>query len=567
MLPQVDQQATLVRLLQQNKQLTLMVQGTTSDAGKSTLCCALGRVFKRQGIAVAPFKSQNMALNSAVTEDGGEIGRAQALQAQACGLKPHTDFNPVLLKPTSDIGCQVIINGKAILSPNGTADGGKMKAREYHDYKPTAMKAVLASHERLRQQYDWVVAEGAGSPAEINLRDRDIANMGFAEAVDCPVMIVADIDRGGVFAHIVGTLDCLSESERNRVVGFVINRFRGDVSLLQPGLDWLEEKTGKPVLAVIPYLMGLHLDSEDSVSLSETLEDNDSEDPNLEGSSSTTQKKLKIVVPIYPRVSNHTDLDPIAAHPQVDLELIGPSISGPFISRNGVTAAAHIPKADLVILPGSKNTRADLAWLKEQGWLPYLQQHLRYGGKILGICGGLQMLGKAINDPLGLEGLVGSSEGFGWLDIETELQPDKVLKNVSGKLNLPNQTSCDIQGYEIHAGLTLASSNTVYSDAKIFGKESSGKESSENLSIISTDDDHLCALLSADEQILASYWHGLMDTPEALQSILRWAGAETRLVDYQELREKSLDALADSAADCFDWEKLEQSLAEFSQSR
>ena len=560
MLPQVEQQAALVRLLQQNKQLTFMVQGTTSDAGKSTLCCALGRIFKRQGVAVAPFKSQNMALNSAVTEDGGEIGRAQALQAQACGLKPHTDFNPVLLKPTSDIGCQVIINGKAILNPNNDGSsantGGNMKARQYHDYKPTAMKAVLASHKRLTQQYDWIVAEGAGSPAEINLRDRDIANMGFAEAVDCPVIIVADIDRGGVFAHIVGTLDCLSESERKRVVGFVINRFRGDVSLLQPGLDWLEEKTGKPVLAVMPYLMGLHLDSEDSVSLSETLEDKDSENKDLENKSATNQNKLNVIVPIYPRVSNHTDLDPIAAHPQVNLQLVGPSISNSPTSNSSISnsedaKATHIPKADLVILSGSKNTRADLAWLKEQGWLPYLQQHLRYGGKILGICGGLQMLGKTINDPLGLEGLAGSSKGFGWLDIETELQPQKTLKNVSGKLNLPNQASCDIQGYEIHAGLTLASSS---------------KEEN-NHSIISTDDDHLCALLSADEQILASYWHGLMDTPEALQSILRWAGAETRLVDYQELREKSLDALADSAAECFDWQKLEQSLAEFSQSR
>jgi adenosylcobyric acid synthase len=531
MLPQLEQQRALERLFQNHKQLTLMVQGTTSDAGKSTLCCALGRVFKRQGIQVAPFKSQNMALNSAVTENGGEIGRAQALQAQACGLKSHTDFNPVLLKPTSDIGCQVIINGKPMLNADGKADGGKMQARQYHDYKPTAMKAVLAAHKRLRQQYDWVVAEGAGSPAEINLRDRDIANMGFAEAVDCPVIIIADIDRGGVFAHIVGTLDCLSASERNRVVGFVINRFRGDISLLQPGLDWLEEKTGKPVLAVLPYLMGLHLDSEDSVSLSETLEDKDSGDG----------KKLKVVVPIYPRVSNHTDLDPIAAHPQVDLEVIGPSISG-----SSVSEAAHIPKADLVILPGSKNTRADLAWLKAQGWLPYLQQHLRYGGKVLGICGGLQMLGKTINDPLGLEGLPGDSKGFGWLDIDTELQPTKTLKNVMGRLSLPDQESCDIQGYEIHAGLTLASSNSV-----------------ENTAIITTEDNHICALLSADQQILASYWHGLMDTPKALQSILRWAGAETKLVDYQELREKSLDVLADSAFDSFNWIKLEQALAEF----
>lgn len=552
MLPQLEQQRALERLLQNNKQLTLMVQGTTSDAGKSTLCCALGRVFKRQNISVAPFKSQNMALNSAVTEDGGEIGRAQALQAQACGLKSHTDFNPVLLKPTSDIGCQVIINGKSIQDFNGKASGGKMKARQYHDYKPTAMKAVLASHIRLRQQYDWVVAEGAGSPAEINLRDRDIANMGFAEAVDCPVIIIADIDRGGVFAHIVGTLDCLSESERKRVVGFVINRFRGDVSLLQPGLDWLEEKTGKPVLAVMPYLMGLHLDSEDSVSLSDTLEDKETDQDNNAEKLSANQQPLKVVVPIYPRVSNHTDLDPIAAHPQVDLELIGPSISSSSNSQHQVAEAVHIPKADLVILPGSKNTRADLAWLKEQGWLPYLQRHLRYGGKVLGICGGLQMLGKTINDPLGLEGLPGNSTGFGWLDIETELQPEKTLKNVVGTLKLPNQQSCHIQGYEIHAGLTHTSPSS---------------DSLENTAIITTGDDHICALLSEDEQILASYWHGLMDTPEALQSILRWAGAETRLVDYQELREQSLDALADSAFESFDWQKLEKALTEFSQTR
>lgn len=512
------------------KKLTLMVQGTTSDAGKSTLVCALGRALKNKGISVAPFKSQNMALNSAVTEDGGEIGRAQALQAQACGLKPHTDFNPVLLKPTSDIGCQVIINGKPI-NHDELSSKGNMKARDYHNYKPTAMKAVLDAHKRLTQQYDWIVVEGAGSPAEINLRDRDIANMGFAEAVDCPVIIIADIDRGGVFAHIVGTLDCLSETEKNRVIGFVINRFRGDISLLQPGLDWLEEKTGKPVLGVLPYLMGLHLDSEDSVSLSDPLSDT------LIDKSFSSEEKLKVVVPIYPRASNHTDLDPLAAHPQVDLHLVGPSI-----------ARLPIPPADLIILPGSKNTRADLAWLKEQGWLPYLQQHLRYGGKILGICGGLQMLGNNINDPLGLEGLAGNSEGFGWLDIETELLKDKTLKNVSGQLILPNQPACDIQGYEIHAGLT--STNTTQH------------------SIIATSDQHICGLLSDDQQIMASYWHGLMDTPDALQAIMRWAGNTSQAnnfqqVDYQQLREQSLDVLADSVEQHFDWKKLETALEIF----
>jgi adenosylcobyric acid synthase len=233
-----------------------MVQGTTSDAGKTTLVAALCRILKRRGVRVAPFKPQNMALNSAVTVDGGEIGRAQALQALACGLEAHTDFNPVLLKPTTDKKAQVIIHGKVALDLN---------ARDYHEYKPRAMAAVLASWERLTAAYECVVVEGAGSPAEINLRDRDIANMGFAEAVDCPVIIIADIDRGGVFAHLVGTLDLLSPSEQNRVKGFVINRFRGDISLLESGLTWLEERTGKPVLGVLPYLHGLMLDAEDAI--------------------------------------------------------------------------------------------------------------------------------------------------------------------------------------------------------------------------------------------------------------------------------------------------------------
>ncbi|MFZ5603832.1 MAG: cobyric acid synthase, partial [Pseudomonadota bacterium] len=224
---------------------TLMVQGTTSDAGKSTLVAALCRIFRREGVRVVPFKPQNMALNSAVTVDGGEIGRAQALQAQAAGLEPVVDMNPVLLKPTTDIGAQVIIHGKA---------RHQMNAVQYHEYKTLAMTAVLESYHRLQQQYELIVVEGAGSPAEINLRDRDIANMGFAEAVDCPVILIADIDRGGVFAHLVGTLALLSESEQQRVRGFVINRFRGDIKLLQPGLDWLEQHSGKPVLGVLPYL-------------------------------------------------------------------------------------------------------------------------------------------------------------------------------------------------------------------------------------------------------------------------------------------------------------------------
>ncbi len=279
---------------------TLMVQGTTSDAGKSTLVTALCRWLARRGVAVVPFKPQNMALNSAVTADGGEIGRAQAVQAQACRLAPHTDMNPVLLKPNTDIGAQVIIHGRAVTS---------MDAAAYHDYKRVAMEAVLASHGRLAAAYRVVMVEGAGSPAEINLRANDIANMGFAEAVDCPVILVADIDRGGVFAHLVGTLELLSDSERERVKGFVINRFRGDIALLQPGLDWLEARTGKPVLGVLPYVSDLHLEAEDAIDTRQAAK---------------VGPRLKVVVPVLPRISNHTDFDPLRLHPQVELSFVGP---------------------------------------------------------------------------------------------------------------------------------------------------------------------------------------------------------------------------------------------------
>ena len=375
---------------------TLMIQGTTSDAGKSTLVAGLCRVTHRAGVRVAPFKPQNMALNSAVTADGGEIGRAQALQAQAAGVAPTVDMNPVLLKPNSDTGAQIIIHGQ----PRCDLD-----ARAYHDYKPTAMAAVLESHTRLRMQYDLVLVEGAGSPAEINLRDRDIANMGFAEAVDCPVVLVADIDRGGVFAHLVGTLACLSESERARVAGFVINRFRGDISLLTPGLDWLTAQTGKPVFGVLPYLHGLHLDAEDAVQTAQRTASVDA---------------LRVVIPVLPRVSNHTDFDALRAHPQVDVRLVGPG--------------QPIPPADLIILPGSKSVQADLAWLRANGWEAAIARHLRYGGKLIGICGGMQMLGRRLHDPRGLEGTPGSVDGLGYLDFETTLEAAKQLRQVRGAL-------------------------------------------------------------------------------------------------------------------------------------
>lgn len=465
---------------------TLMIQGTTSDAGKSAVVTGLCRLLSRRGVRVAPFKPQNMALNSAVTVDGGEIGRAQAVQAQAAGLPPHTDMNPVLLKPNTDIGAQIIIHGRALTT---------MDARRYHDYKPLAMAAVLESYARLRQAYDAVLVEGAGSPAEINLRDKDIANMGFAEAVDCPVWLVGDIDRGGVFAHLVGTLALLAASERARMQGLIINRFRGDLALLQPGLDWLERETGKPVLGVLPYLQGLYLEAEDSLS-------------RLQGGSKPGET-LRVVVPVLARLSNHTDLDPLHLHPQVELQWIDPG--------------EPLPSADLIVLPGSKSTRGDLQQLRSQGWDRAILHHLRYGGKLIGICGGFQMLGRAVHDPLGLEGAPGSSQGLGLLDFETSLAPEKQLKRVNGRLALEQAEVC---GYEIHAGVSVGPA--LQQPAAYLQDRTDGA-------------------LSEDGQILGCYLHGLFDTASARDALLRWAGLSVRAApDYRLLKEQGIDRLADA---------------------
>ena len=478
----------------------LMVQGCTSDAGKTTLVAALCRWLHRQGVAVAPFKPQNMALNSAVTVDGGEIGRAQALQAQACGLPPHTDFNPVLLKPHSDTGAQVIVHGHAV---------GGMDAVGYHQYKRVAMDAVLASHARLVDRFDAVVVEGAGSPAEINLRDRDIANMGYAEAVDCPVVLVADIDRGGVFAHLVGTLVLLSDSERGRVLGFVINRFRGDMALLQPGLDWLERETGKPVLGVLPYLQGLHVDAEDALPTQHAPR---------EGA------RLRVCVPALPRISNHTDVDALRAHPQVDLRFVGPG--------------EVMPPCDLIVLPGSKATRADLAWLRAQGWDAAIARHLRYGGKLIGICGGMQMLGEAVHDPHGIEGTPGTSPGLGWLALETTLAPHKQLRNVRGRLVFAD-ADADVQGYEIHCGVSTGAAF----DAPL----------------CRLDDGRAEGACSVDGQVLGTYLHGVFDSPAALAALLRWAGlADATPIDLAALREASLERLADAVETHLDTDRLRE---------
>ena len=476
-----------------------MIQGATSDAGKSTVVTGIARALHRRGISVAPFKPQNMALNSAVAADGGEIGRAQAVQAQACGLDPHTDMNPVLLKPESDTGSQVIVNGRAT---------GTLNARAYHAHKPKLMPAILAAFNRLQARHNCILIEGAGSPAEINLRENDLANMGFAEAADTDVVIVADIDKGGVFAHLYGTLAVLEPSEQARIKGFIINRFRGDIALLEPGLEWLTQKTGVPVLGVLPYLEGFHLEAEDAVNASQRLEDT----------------ALRVCVPRFRRISNHTDFDPLRLHPRVDLQF--------------VHAGEALPPCDLVILPGTKSTRADLAFLRAQGWDADIARHLRYGGKLIGVCGGYQMLGKTVTDPEGIEGTPGASDGLSYLDIHTTMLPDKSLENVSGELRIGDERVA-ITGYEIHIGETRGA------DA--------------DTGLIALDDGRADGARSADGNVIGSYLHGLFEHPASQAALLGWAGldnAAASVPDYRQLRDAEIDRLADSVEQHLDWQLL-----------
>lgn len=474
----------------------LMVQGTTSDAGKSVLVAALCRVLARKGINVAPFKPQNMALNSAVTPDGGEIGRAQYVQAVAAGVDAHVDMNPILLKPCTDTGAQVIVQGKAV------AD---MNAIGYPSYKLFALPYVMESFHRLQSQYQTIVIEGAGSPAEINLRENDIANMGFAEEADVPVIIIADIDKGGVFAHLVGTLELLSKSEQNRVVGFVINRFRGDISLLQPGLDWLEAKTNKPVLGVLPYLHGFDLEAEDAINSEQITNE---------------QVVLNICVPVLPRISNHTDFDILRSHPDINLTFIG--------------QGERLEKCDLIILPGSKSVRADLEYLKEQGWDRDIARHLRYGGKVMGICGGYQMLGLTISDPHGVEGEAGESNGLGYLNLTTELALQKTLTNVTGKMRL-TEREIAVSGYEIHAGIS----------------------SVDEVSPIQLSNGHCDGAISSCHQVFGTYLHGIFDAPDVLAELFKWLDLEQEhRIDHKQNQQQAIDRIADAVTEHLDLKQL-----------
>ncbi|WP_417809004.1 cobyric acid synthase [Thioclava sp.] len=390
----------------------LMVQGAGSNVGKSMLVAGLCRAARRRGLSVAPFKPQNMSNNAAVTSDGGEIGRAQALQALACGLDLTTDMNPVLLKPESDLGAQVVVQGQRLAT---------MRARDYAALKPQLMGAVLQSFGRLKERHDLVIVEGAGSPAEVNLRANDIANMGFARAANVPVVLAGDIDRGGVIAQIVGTQAVLDADDAAKIVGFMINKFRGDPSLFDDGYAMIEARTGWRGFGVLPWFSQAHLlPAEDALDLA----------------AAPRHGKVKVACLMLSRIANFDDLDPLASEPDIDLAMIRPG--------------APIPgDVQLVIVPGTKSTRADLAFLRAQGWDIDLKAHHRRGGHVMGICGGYQMLGRLISDPEGIEGPPGVTEGLGLLDIETMMLPDKRLSRIMAR---HAATGLSVEGYEIHIG-------------------------------------------------------------------------------------------------------------------
>jgi adenosylcobyric acid synthase len=399
---------------------TLMIQGTASSVGKSVMVAALCRILRQDGLKVAPFKAQNMALNSFVTKEGGEIGRAQVVQAEAAGIEPSVDMNPVLLKPEAEAKSQVIVLGKVAKN---------LEASQYYDYTPYLLGVIEDSLNRLCSNYDIVVIEGAGSPAEINLKEREIVNMRVARIAKAPVLLVGDIDRGGVFASIIGTLELLTEEERQLVKGLIINKFRGDLSLLKPGLEFLEKRTNKPVLGVIPYFRGIRIAQEDSVYLEERRD-------------GSAIKGVDIAIMRLPHISNYDDFDP--------LEEMGCTL-------HYVTEPSELANPDLIILPGTKSTIADLLYLQEQGIAPAIIQRAKSGTPVIGICGGYQMLGKKINDPHKVESKETSVAGLGLLDMETTFGQVKTTTQVRARL-LANKglfeglAGAEITGYEIHMG-------------------------------------------------------------------------------------------------------------------
>ncbi|MCL4108740.1 UNVERIFIED_CONTAM: hypothetical protein GTU68_049081 [Idotea baltica] len=461
-----------------------MIQGAGSNVGKSIIVAGLARAFIRRGLIVRPFKPQNMSNNAAVTSDGGEIGRAQALQARAANVSAHTDMNPVLLKPESDVGAQVIVQGKRF---------GTLKAREYAKAKPQLLAPALESFQRLVDQADLILIEGAGSPAEINLRAGDIANMGFAEAVGAPVVLIGDIDRGGVIAQLVGTDVILPQSDRSRITGFAVNKFRGDTSLFADGMTAVAEATGWAPLGIIPWFQDAwRLPAEDIMDIK-----------------STAQKAgMKIAVPRLSRIANFDDLDPLSAEPGVSVEIIdqGRALPG---------------DADLILIPGSKSTIADLSFFKAQGWDIDLRAHLRRKGRVLGICGGYQMLGQEISDPLGIEGSPSTVQGLGLLNVKTVMTEEKHLK-LRQATHL--STGTKVEGYEIHIG------------------ETEGP-------------DKIRAWLKLGDQ-LGCYLHGLFTSDAFRRAYLSDFGVTPSQTNYAKIVDETLDALADHLEEHLDLDAM-----------
>ncbi len=462
----------------------LMLQGTGSDVGKSVLVAGLCRAFANRGLSVRPFKPQNMSNNAAVTSDGGEIGRAQALQAIACRVAPHTDMNPVLLKPQADRTSQLIVHGKV----RGTLGSGN-----FREARGSLIGEVLESYRRLRGQCDLVVVEGAGSPAEINLRAGDIANMGFARAANVPVVLVGDIDRGGVIAAIVGTRAVIEPEDAAMIRGFLINKFRGDPALFEDGYRAIEQRAGWRGFGVVPWLSAtVRLPSEDAVVLDRAA-------------AHGAGRKL-VACPILPRIANFDDLDPLKLEPGVELAMIPPGTPIP-------------GEAALVVLPGSKATIADLAFLRAQGWDVDILAHHRRGGAVLGLCGGYQMLGRTVADPLGIEGPPGAVEGLGLLDVETNLAPAKVLRHANG-----TALGAPVTGYEMHMGETIGPDTArPFADLGALGPEGA---------------------VNRDGSVMGSYLHGLLATPEMRTALLARIGIAGAGRDYQADVDAALDEIA-----------------------
>ncbi len=476
----------------------IMFQGTGSDVGKSLIVAGLCRHFARQGKRVRPFKPQNMSNNAAVTAEGGEIGRAQALQARACGVAPSVHMNPVLLKPQSEIGAQIVVQGKV---------WGQLRASEYRTLKPQLLPAVLDSFARLSSEADLVLVEGAGSPAEVNLREGDIANMGFAEAADVPVLLVGDIDRGGVIASIVGTLALLPENEASRIKGYLINKFRGDPLLFEDGLTTINRATGLKSLGVVPWFDRAHLlPAEDAVALN--------------GYAASGTGAIKIVVPRLPRISNFDDLDPLRAEPDVRVELVEPGHALP-------------ADADLILLPGSKSTIGDLQALRAAGWDIDIKAHARRGGRVLGLCGGYQMLGTRLDDPDGTEGPAGAVDGLGLLQVETRLGGDKALLEVTGRDRVSGQA---VRGYEMHIGRT-SGADCVRPMLDLGGQPDGA--------------------MSTDGRIMGCYVHGIFADDDFRHAFLSALRSRTRSdVAYETLVEQVLDDLADHLARHLDTQRI-----------